>query len=287
MPIKLDNVNFTYSQGTPFERHALRNINLSIADGEFVGIIGQTGSGKSTLVQMFNGLMKPTSGRVEVNGIVTTDKAVKLKALRQQVGLVFQFAEYQLFAETVAADIAFGPQNQGLSPAEASRRVDEALRTVGLPLELKERSPFELSGGQMRRVAVAGVLAMNPQVLILDEPTAGLDPQGRDEVLAQIMAMHRERGISVILVSHSMEDVARLVDRLIVMHDGELKYDGSPREVFRHGSELRQMGLGVPQATDVMQQLRQQGWNVPEVALTVEEAKTHILAAMRERGTKQ
>lgn len=286
MPIKLDNVSFTYSAGTPFERHALQNIDLSIADGEFVGIIGQTGSGKSTLVQMFNGLVKPTSGSVVVNDILTTAKGVKLKPLREQVGLVFQFAEYQLFAETVAADIAFGPQNQGLSPDEVSRRVDEALITVGLPLEIKDRSPFELSGGQMRRVAIAGVLAMNPKVFILDEPTAGLDPQGRDDILSQIAKLHKERGITVILVSHSMEDVARLVDRVIVIHAGELKYDGKPADVFRHSSELKSMGLGVPQATEVLQQLRGRGWNVPEVALTVEEAKAAILVALRERGDK-
>lgn len=286
MSIKLENVSFVYSPGTPFERKALSNINLSIADGEFVGIIGQTGSGKSTLVQMFNGLVKPTSGTVTVNGIETTAKGVKLKPLRQQVGLVFQFAEYQLFAETVAQDIAFGPQNQELSTEEINARVDQALHTVGLPLELKERSPFELSGGQMRRVAVAGVLAMNPQVLILDEPTAGLDPRGRDDILAQIALLHRERGITVILVSHSMEDVARLVDRLIVIHAGEIKHDGNPKDIFRHGADLRRMGLDVPQATDILQRLRKQGWNVPEVALTVEEAQSAILSALRERGHK-
>jgi len=223
---------------------------------------------------------------VIVNDILTTAKGVKLKPLREQVGLVFQFAEYQLFAETVAADIAFGPQNQGLSPEEVCRRVDQALVTVGLPVEIKDRSPFELSGGQMRRVAVAGVLAMNPKVFILDEPTAGLDPQGRDDILSQIAKLHKERGITVILVSHSMEDVARLVDRVIVIHEGELKYDGRPADVFRHGAELKSMGLGVPQATEVLQQLRSRGWNVPEVALTVEEAKTAILLALRDRGYK-
>ena len=221
-----------------------------------------------------------------VNDILTTAKGVKLKPLREQVGLVFQFAEYQLFAETVAADIAFGPQNQGLLPDEVSRRVDQALITVGLPLDIKDRSPFELSGGQMRRVAIAGVLAMNPKVFILDEPTAGLDPQGRDDILSQIAKLHRERGITVILVSHSMEDVARLVDRVIVIHAGELKYDGKPADVFRHSAELKSMGLGVPQATEVLQQLRGRGWNVPEVALTVEEAKAAILLALRERGDK-
>lgn len=284
MSIVLKDASFVYSPGTPFERHALQGINLTINDGEFVGIIGQTGSGKSTLVQMFNGLMKPTSGTVTVNGITTTDKGVKLKSLRQEVGLVFQFAEYQLFAETVAADVAFGPQNQGVGQEEIAQRVATALQNVGLPEDIKDRSPFELSGGQMRRVAIAGVLAMNPRVLILDEPTAGLDPRGRDEVLARIRELHRERGITVILVSHSMEDVARLVDRLIVMHGGRIIHDGPPREVFRHGENLKQIGLGIPQATEVLQLLRNRGWNVPEVALTIEEAKEAILKAMAERG---
>ena len=284
MPIHLNNVNFTYSTGTPFERHALRGVNLSIADGEFVGIIGQTGSGKSTLVQLLNGLIKPTQGTVTVGEITTTDKGVRLRALRQAVGLVFQFAEHQLFAETVAADVAFGPLNLQLDPKEVAARVDEALLTVGLPLEIKERSPFELSGGQMRRVAIAGVLAMRPQVLILDEPAAGLDPRGRDEVLARISALQRERGITVILVSHSMEDVARLVKRIVVMHEGGILHDGTPREVFCQADSLVKIGLGVPQATDVCRRLRLAGWNVPAVALTLEEARCFIVEAWRERG---
>lgn len=286
MSIILNDLSFVYSPGTPFERQALQGINLTINDGEFVGIIGQTGSGKSTLVQMFNGLMKPTSGTVTVNGLTTTDKGVKLKNLRQEVGLVFQFAEHQLFAETVAADVAFGPQNQGVSPEETAQRVATALQNVGLAQEIKERSPFELSGGQMRRVAIAGVLAMNPRVLILDEPTAGLDPRGRDEVLARIRELHRERGITVILVSHSMEDVARLVDRLIVMHGGRVLHDGAPREVFRHSVDLKQIGLGIPQATEVLQLLRGRGWDVPEVALTIVEAREAILKAMAEKGVR-
>jgi len=283
MPIKLEQVSFVYAAGTPFERHALKDINLTLADGEFIGIIGQTGSGKSTLVQMFNGLLKPTSGTVTVNNLVTTAKGVKLKGLRQEVGLVFQFAEHQLFAETVAADVAFGPENQGVPKAEIAARVDSALLTVGLPLDIKQRSPFELSGGQMRRAAIAGVLAMNPKVLILDEPTAGLDPRGRDEILSRIRELQRERGITVILVSHSMEDVARLVDRLIVMHEGQILHDASPREVFAHGAGLKAIGLGVPQATEVLQLLRQRGWSVPEVALTLEEARQAIVAAYHER----
>ncbi|MBT9176232.1 MAG: Energy-coupling factor transporter ATP-binding protein EcfA2 [Firmicutes bacterium] len=257
---------------------------MTIADGEFVGIIGQTGSGKSTLVQLLNGLLKPTQGTVTVGDVTTTDKGVRLRPLRQSVGLVFQFAEHQLFAETVAADIAFGPLNLGVTPDEAAARVDEALLTVGLPLEMKERSPFELSGGQMRRVAIAGVLAMRPQVLILDEPTAGLDPRGRDDVLARISALHRERGITVILVSHSMEDVARLVNRLVVMHEGGILHDGSPREVFRHAESLATIGLGVPQATEVLRRLRLAGWSVPAVALTLAEARQFIVEAWRERG---
>jgi len=284
MPIYLNNVCFTYSAGTPFERHALRGVNLSIADGEFVGIIGQTGSGKSTLVQLLNGLIKPTQGTVTVGDVTTTDKGVRLRALRQEVGLVFQFAEHQLFAETVAADVAFGPLNLGLDASEVAARVDEALLTVGLPLEIKERSPFELSGGQMRRVAIAGVLAMRPRVLILDEPTAGLDPRGRDEVLARISALQRERGITVILVSHSMEDVARLVKRIVVMHEGGILHDGTPREVFCQAESLVKIGLGVPQATDICRRLRLAGWSVPAVALTLEEARGFIVAAWRERG---
>ncbi len=284
MPIQLNNVSFTYSPGTPFERHALRGINLSIADGEFIGIIGQTGSGKSTLVQLLNGLIKPTQGTVRVGDVTTTDKGVRLRPLRQMVGLVFQFAEHQLFAETVAADIAFGPLNLGLDPSEIAARVDEAMLTVGLPLEMKERSPFELSGGQMRRVAIAGVLAMRPQVLILDEPTAGLDPRGRDEILTRIGALHRERGITVILVSHSMEDIARLVSRIVVIHEGEVLHDGPPREVFCSAESLSGIGLGVPQATEILRRLRLAGWNVPAVALTLAEAHGFIVEAWRERS---
>jgi energy-coupling factor transport system ATP-binding protein len=284
MSIYLNNVSYTYSVGTPFERQALRGVTLSIADGEFVGIIGQTGSGKSTLVQLLNGIIKPTQGTVTVGGVTTTDKGVRLRSLRQEVGLVFQFAEHQLFAATVAADVAFGPLNLGLDASEVAARVDEALLTVGLPLEIKERSPFELSGGQMRRVAIAGVLAMRPQVLILDEPTAGLDPRGRDEVLSRISALQRERGITVILVSHSMEDVARLVKRIVVMHKGGILHDGTPREVFCQAESLVKIGLGVPQATDICRRLRLAGWNVPAVALTLEEARGFIVAAWRERG---
>ncbi|MDP3057993.1 MAG: energy-coupling factor transporter ATPase [bacterium] len=287
MPIVLENVSFTYMSGTPFEKKALDEVNLRIDDGEFVGIIGQTGSGKSTLVQLINGLLLPTSGSATINGILTTGHKVKLKPLRQQVGLVFQFPEHQLFADTVAEDIAFGPRNLGIDEAEAQERVARALRLVGLPEDLKERSPFELSGGQMRRVAIAGVLAMEPNILILDEPTAGLDPQGREDILSQIRQLQRQRDNTVILVSHSMEDVARLVNRLIVLHRGKIVYDGTAREVFRHREHLKTIGLGVPQVTEVLQGLRSKGWDVPEVALTVAEAREAIMAAWQRRNTNE
>jgi energy-coupling factor transport system ATP-binding protein len=269
--------------GTPFQRHALRGISLDIEDGEFVGIIGQTGSGKSTLVQLFNGLLRPTSGEAEINGIITSKPEVKLRRLRQQVGLVFQFPEHQLFGETVEFDVGFGPRNQGLPDDEIAARVRDALTLVDLDPEIGQRSPFDLSGGQMRRVAIAGVLAMKPSILILDEPTAGLDPRGRDEILEKIASLQRERGITVILVTHSMEDVARLVDRLVVVHRGAISYDGSPREVFRHASSLTDMGLSVPQSTLVLQALRKRGWEVPEVALTEEEARQAILTFLQRR----
>ena len=285
MPIALRDVSFTYMPGTPFERHALRGVDLKISDGEFVGIIGQTGSGKSTLVQLFNGLLRPTSGEAEINGLITSRADVKLRALRQQVGLVFQFPEHQLFGETVEIDVGFGPRNQGLPAAEVALRVRDALQLVDLDPEIGQRSPFELSGGQMRRVAIAGVLAMMPSVLILDEPTAGLDPRGRDEILERIANLRRERGITVVLVTHSMEDVARLVDRLVVIHRGRISFDGSPREVFCHAETLADMGLSVPQSTLILQALRKRGWDVPEVALTGDEARDAILSYLQ-RGKK-
>ncbi|HSL93633.1 MAG TPA: energy-coupling factor transporter ATPase, partial [Bacillota bacterium] len=250
---------------------------------EFVGIIGQTGSGKSTLVQLFNGLLRPTSGQAEINGFEISKPDVKLRVLRQQVGLVFQFPEHQLFGETVEFDVGFGPRNQGLPDEEISERVRDALALVDLDADIGQRSPFELSGGQMRRVAIAGVLAMKPSILILDEPTAGLDPRGRDEILEKIASLHREKGITVILVTHSMEDVARLVDRLVVIHRGEINYDGPPEEVFRHAETLTEMGLSVPQSTLVLQALRKRGWDVPEVALTEEEARQAILTFLQRR----
>lgn len=285
MSITLKNIHFTYMPGTPFQQHALKGINLEIKDGEFVGIIGQTGSGKSTLVQLFNGLLKPTSGEAEINGFMTTKPEVKLKALRQQVGLVFQFPEHQLFGETVEVDVGFGPKNQGLGNKEIARRVRDAIALVDIDQEVLSRSPFDLSGGQMRRVAIAGVLAMNPRILILDEPTAGLDPRGRDEILAKIAQLQRETKITVILVTHSMEDVARLVDRLVVIHRGEISFDGPPRDVFRHAASLTEMGLSVPQSTLVLQALKKRGWDdIPEVALTSEEARVAILEHLQGRS---
>ena len=247
MSIKLENVTYTYSPGTAYEMHALKDVSLEIPQGQFVGIIGHTGSGKSTLIQHLNGLMKATSGRLLYEGKNIYEEGYDMKQLRTQVGLVFQYPEYQLFEMTVYKDVAFGPTNLGLSAEQIHENVVAALNIVGIDETFYEKSPFELSGGQKRRVAIAGVLAMNPEVLILDEPTAGLDPKGRDEILAAIHKLHEERGITVILVSHSMEDVARLVDRIIVMHKGKVAMTGTPREIFSHPMELEQMGLAAPQ----------------------------------------
>lgn len=282
MSIKIKELTHIYNLGSPFEVKALDNINLDIYEGEFIGLIGHTGSGKSTLIQHLNGLLKPTSGSIEVDGIDITQKNVNLKAVRQKVGLVFQYPEHQLFEETVYKDVAFGPKNLGLTDEEIDRRVKEAVSLVGLDFDsVKDRSPFELSGGQRRRVAIAGVLAMQPKVLILDEPTAGLDPRGRDEILGQISALHRSNKMTIILVSHSMEDIARLVDRIIVMHKGKVAMSGNPREVFKRANELEALGLGVPQITYFMKELRKKGRNVSEIVLTVDEAKEEILRSLR------
>lgn len=278
MSIIVNHVDFVYSEGTNISQHALKDINLQIKDGEFLGIIGHTGSGKSTLIQHLNGLLKPASGEIYYNGRDINDKDFSRKELRSKVGLVFQYPEYQLFETTIFEDVCFGPKNQGLSSKDAGLRALEALGNVKLPKELYYQSPFELSGGQKRRVAIAGVLAMKPEVLILDEPTAGLDPQGRDEILDEISRLHKEQNMTVILVSHSMEDVAKYVDRLIVMDDGRVAYDGTPREVFKNYVELQKMGLSAPQVTYLMHDLKNKGFDVDEDATTVAEARDTILA---------
>ncbi|WP_352419151.1 energy-coupling factor transporter ATPase [Proteiniborus sp.] len=282
MSIKIENLTFIYNQNTPFEAKALDNINLEIHEGEFVGLIGHTGSGKSTLIQHLNGLIKPTSGKIEVGGTDITSKGTSLKEIRQKVGLVFQYPEHQLFEETVYKDIAFGPQNLGLSQEEVDKRVREAMELVGLDFEaVSERSPFELSGGQKRRVAIAGVIAMKPEVLILDEPTAGLDPKGRDDILGQIQNLYQKNKMTIILVSHSMEDIAKLVNRIIVMYKSKVAMTGTPREVFKRATELESLGLGAPQITYFMKAFKSKGHDIREDVLTVEEAKEEILRYLR------
>lgn len=284
MIIKIEKLNYVYNPGTPFEKKALKDINLNISRGDFIGLIGHTGSGKSTLVQHLNGLIKPTSGKIIVDGIDITSSNANLKEIRQKVGLVFQYPEHQLFEETIYKDIAFGPKNLGLGEKEIETRVKKAMELVGLDYySLKDRSPFELSGGQKRRVAIAGVLAMKPEVLVLDEPTAGLDPRGRDEVLGRIQGLYEEEGITIILVSHSMEDIARLVNRIVVMHKGEVALEGSSKEVFKQGEKLEQMGLGIPQITSFMRQYKSKGNEVRDDIITVEEAKEEILKSIRSR----
>ena len=284
MQLELKNVSYTYGKGTVFEVNALSNIDLMIEEGQLIGIIGHTGSGKSTLIQHFNALMQPTEGKVLFEGEDIWGEKYDRRALRSKVGLVFQYPEHQLFEADVLSDVAFGPKNQGLSKEEAEARAREALAQVGFPEKFYGHSPFELSGGQKRRVAIAGVLAMNPKVLILDEPTAGLDPKGRDEILDQISYLHEKRGITIILVSHSMEDVARYADRLIVVNDGKIPYDGTPREVFTHYEELEKIGLAAPQITYIMHDLAAKGLAVDVHATTVEEAKKSILEALAGKG---
>lgn len=277
MSIVIEHLNYVYMTGGPYETKALSDVNLTIRDGEFIGLIGHTGSGKSTLVQHLNGLIMPTSGRVLVDGMDLADKGTDRRAIRQRVGLVFQYPENQLFEETVEKDIAFGPKNLGLDEAEIDRRVKDAMRRVALDYDrLHDRSVFELSGGQMRRVAIAGVLAMEPQVLVLDEPCAGLDPRGREEILGLIKQLHEEAGTTIVMVSHSMDDVASLADRVIVMNHGEVVMDGAPRDVFACGEELRGMGLDVPQAVLLADRLRERGFDIPEGIYRIEEIKTEI-----------
>lgn len=280
MSIILDHVNYIYGADTPLAVAALKDVCLQFPDGQFVGIIGHTGSGKSTLVQHLNGLLKATSGHIYFDGEDIYDKDYDMKKLRSRVGLVFQYPEHQLFEEDVFSDVCFGPRNLGLDKREAELRAYDALRKVGLPDELFYQSPFDLSGGQKRRAAIAGVLAMKPDVLILDEPTAGLDPKGRDEILEQIRQLQIKTGMTILLVSHSMEDVAEYVDRIIVMNQGSVMYDGEPREVFRHYKELEDVGLAAPQVTYILHQLKDRGLDVDADATTIEEAADTILRAL-------
>ena len=280
MSIKLENVNYVYSPGTTYEKQALKNINLEIEQGEFIGIIGHTGSGKSTLIQHFNGLLKATSGTVYFEDENIDGKDFDRKKLRSSVGLVFQYPEHQLFEVDVLTDVCFGPKNQGLSKEECEKRAVQALELVGFPEKYYKQSPFELSGGQKRRVAIAGVLAMRPKVLVLDEPTAGLDPKGRDEILDQIKELHDKIGITVIIVSHSMEDMARYTSRLVVMNKGEKMFDGTPKEVFSHYKELEEVGLAAPQVTYIMNDLREHGVDVPIDVTTIDEAADSIMRAL-------
>lgn len=279
MAIIIHELQHIYSEGTAYEKTALHDINIKIEDGEFIGLIGHTGSGKSTLIQHLNGLLKPTSGSIYYNGEDIHDKDYSLKKLRSKVGLVFQYPEHQLFESTVIEDVRFGPKNIGMEPLKVDMNAYKALEQVGVEEELLDVSPLELSGGQKRRVAIAGVLAMDPDVMILDEPTAGLDPEGRDEILELVKNLHRERNITIILVSHSMEDVARYAGRLIVMNQGTVQYDGSPAEVFSHYKELEEIGLMAPQVTYVIEGLAKRGIVLPHNAITVQEAVDSILAA--------
>ena len=279
--IETKQLTHIYSRGTPFEHTALKGIDLAVAPGEYLAIIGRTGSGKSTLIQHLNGLLRPTSGQVLFDGEDIWSSKERTRQVRFQVGLVFQYPEYQLFEETVYRDIAFGPTNMGLDQDEVDRRVRQAARFVGLSDHTLEKSPFDLSGGQKRRVAIAGVIAMEPKVLILDEPTAGLDPAGAAQILGNIRAYHRERHAAIILVSHSMNEVAREAQRLVVFREGTIPYSGTPQEVFSHGPELEQMGLGVPEMTRVFARLRAMGFDVPASVYTVEQARDVILLARK------
>lgn len=282
MDINFKNVSFIYGEKTPFEKLALDNINLTIKKGEFVGIIGHTGSGKSTLIQHFNGILKPTSGDVFIGDMNTKDKTLAKSGLRYKIGLVFQYPEYQLFEETIEKDIAFGPRNMGLSEEEVTERVKEAMELVGLDYETKkDKSPFEISGGQKRRVAIAGILAMKPDILILDEPTAGLDPKGRDELFFQIKNLYEKNNITIVLISHSMEDVAKLVNRIIIMKDGHIHLDKKTKEAFSDVDDLKKVGLNVPQITELMDVLRKNGHNFSKNILTVDEAFSEIKRELR------
>lgn len=278
MSIKIENLTHVYMANGPFEKKALDNVNLDIKDGEFIALIGHTGSGKSTLIQHMNGLLEATSGKIIVDGEDITQKGVKLSDVRKKVGLVFQYPEYQLFEETIAKDIAYGPTNLGLDEEEINKRVRKSMEMVGLDYEVyKDKSPFDLSGGQKRRVAIAGVIAMEPKTLILDEPTAGLDPKGRYDILEQIQLLHSKYNMTIILVSHSMEDVAKIAQRVIVMNKGKVALEGTPAEVFKHVKELEEIGLGVPQVTYLMMKLREKGYKVSDEVYTIEQCKKELM----------
>ncbi|WP_346870689.1 energy-coupling factor transporter ATPase [Clostridium sp. UBA5119] len=278
MSIKIENLTHIYMAKTPFEKVALSNVNVNINDGEFVALIGHTGSGKSTLIQHMNGLLKPNQGKIFVDGVDITASGVKLTDIRKKVGLVFQYAEYQLFEETIEKDIMFGPKNLGLNDEEALARTKRAMDMVGLDYETyRNKSPFDLSGGQKRRVAIAGVVAMEPRVLILDEPTAGLDPKGRDEILGELYKLHKSYNMTIILVSHSMEDVAKVADRILVMDEGKCVLDGTPQEIFKEVDILENVGLAVPQVTYLMRELRRVGFELPNDIFTLEQAKKELL----------
>lgn len=280
--IEINNLSHVYSPGLPFEKKAVDDISLKIEENEFIGLIGHTGSGKSTFIQHLNGLLKPSSGEIIIDGTRVDKSGSNLTDLRKKVGLVFQYPEYQLFEETIERDIAFGPRNLDISEEEVQERVKSSMESVGLDYETyKDKSPFELSGGLKRRVAIAGVLAMEPKVLILDEPTAGLDPRGRDEILSEIKSIHENRKITVILVSHSMEDVAKIAERIIVFDKGKVFLDGEPREIFRNEDKLLGVGLGIPQITSLMRTLKKRGLDINEDAITVEEAKESLKKYLR------
>lgn len=282
--IKLKDVSYVYMQGGPFEKTALDSVSLEIGKGEFIGLIGHTGSGKSTLIQLLNGLLKPSTGSIIVDGFELTDKKTKLRDVRFRVGLVMQYPEYQLFEETVFDDIAFGPSNMGLSADEVRRRTEFAANLVGLAPELLQKSPFDLSGGQKRRAAIAGVLAMEPKILILDEPTAGLDPAGRDEILCKIKDMHERMELTVILVSHSMEDVAKLADRILVLAGGKVEMFGTPNEIFSRSERLEEIGLSVPQITKITDELRRRGFPLKDGIYTVDEAAYCLKDILKSKG---
>lgn len=288
MSIKIENLTHVYMPKTPFEKKALDNVNLTIEDGEFLALIGHTGSGKSTLIQHLNGLLEPSSGRILVDEVDITSKEVKLTDIRKKIGLVFQYPEYQLFEETIEKDVAFGPNNLGLSAEEVSNRVKKSMEMVGLDYETyKDVSPFDLSGGQKRRVAIAGVIAMEPKVLILDEPTAGLDPKGRDDILEQIKILHEKYKMTIVLVSHSMEDVGKLAERVVVMNGGKIELLGKPSEIFKEVETLERIGLAVPQVTYLMRALREKGFDVSDEVFTVEKGTQEILKALANRGKRE